>query len=65
MNYRGIKKAISAGAIRGIPNLKSESTKFCRPCLEGKQVKVSHKVLQHLVTTRVLELLLMDLMGPM
>ena len=65
VNYRSMKKAVSVGALRGIPELKTDSWKFCGPCVEGKQVKVSHKVLQHLVTNRVLELLHMDLMGPM
>ena len=32
---------------------------------DGKQTKMSHKKLQHLTTTKVLELLHMDLMGPM
>ena len=30
----------------------------------GKQTKMSHKKIQHLVTSRVLGLLHMDLMGP-
>ena len=51
--------------ILGISIMKIEACSFCGPYLEGKQVKVSHKVLQHLVKTRVHEYLHMDLMGPM
>ena len=65
VNYHSMKKAVSVGALRGIPDLKIDSWKLCGPCIEGKQVKVTHKVLQHLVTSRVLQLLHMDLMGPM
>ena len=65
VNYKSMKKAVSVDAIYGIPNLKSETSKFYGPCLEGKQVEVSHEVFQHLVTAQVLEHLLMDLMGPM
>ena len=50
VNYKSMKKDILVGAIHGIPNLKSETSKFCGPSIEGKQVEVSHKVLQHLVT---------------
>ena len=65
VNYRSMKKIVSVGALRGIPELKTDSWKLCGPCVEGKKVKASHKVLQYLVTNRVLELLHMDLMGPM
>ncbi|GAA0153069.1 hypothetical protein LIER_11392 [Lithospermum erythrorhizon] len=37
----------------------------CGECQVGKQTKVSHQLLQQVVTTRILELLHMDLMGPM
>ena len=36
----------------------------CGPCQIGKQLKMSHKVVQHPSTTRVLKLLHMDLLGP-
>ncbi|GAA0160085.1 transmembrane signal receptor [Lithospermum erythrorhizon] len=39
--------------------------KTCGECQVGKQTKVSHQLLQQVVTTRILELLHMDLMGPM
>src|ERR1044072_5444928 len=60
-----MKRIISEGAVRGLPKMKIEERKVCGECQIGKQTKVSHKKLQHLTTTKVLELLHMDLMGPM
>ena len=37
----------------------------CGPCQLGKQLKESHSSLQQTTTSRVLELLYIDLMGPM
>ncbi|PNY11358.1 gag-pol polyprotein, partial [Trifolium pratense] len=65
LNLRSMKKAISEEAIRGIPKLKIEESNICGECQIGKQTKVPHQRLQLLTTTRVLELLHMDLMGPM
>ena len=39
--------------------------KVCSPCQIKKQILMSHKMMQHSSTIRVLELLHMDLMGPM
>jgi len=60
-----MKKAISEEAIRGLPKLKIAEGNICGECQIGKQTKMPHKMLQHSTTTRVLELLHMDLMGPM
>lgn len=65
LHLRGMKKIIDKGAVRGIPNLKIEEGRICGECQIGKQVKMSHQKLQHQTTSRVLELLHMDLMGPM
>ena len=53
------------GAIHGVPELKPESGSVCCPFQVGKQNKMFHKVVQHLMTTWILELLYMDLMSPM
>ena len=53
------------GAVRGIPKLGIKKDGLCESCQIGKQLKKSHKVLQQITTTRILELLHMDLMGPM
>ncbi|MCI17065.1 gag-pol polyprotein, partial [Trifolium medium] len=60
LNLRSMKKAISEEAIRGLPKLKIEEGNICGECQIGKQIKMPHQKLQHLTTTRVLELLHMD-----
>ena len=62
---KGIKKVISVEAVRGFPNLKIEEGIIYGDFQIGNQKKTSHKKLQHLATLKVLELLYMDLMGPM
>ena len=64
LNLRSMHKIVSKKAIVGLPNLKIVEGKICGDCQVGKQVKTSHKMVQHLTTSRVLELLHMDLMGP-
>ncbi|WJX12614.1 hypothetical protein P8452_03091 [Trifolium repens] len=65
LNLKGMKKAISVEAIRGLPKLKIVEGKVCGECQTGKQIRMSHPMLEHQTTSKVLELLHMDLMGPM
>ena len=60
-----MKKALSSEAIRGLPDLKIVEGSICGECQIGKQTWMSHSRLEHQVTSKVLELLHMDLMGPM
>jgi len=60
-----MKRSISSEAIKGIPDLKIVHNSICGECQIGKQTKMSHPRLEHQVTSKVLELLHMDLMGPM
>jgi len=60
-----MKKAISSEAIRGLPNLKIVEDIICGECQIGKQTRMSHPRLEHQVTSKVLELLHIDLMGSM
>jgi hypothetical protein len=60
-----MKKVISLEAVRGIPKLRIVEGKVCGECQIGKQVRMSHPMLEHQTTSKVLELLHMDLMGPM
>ena len=64
LHLKGMKKAISSEAIRGLPNLKIVDNSICGECQIGKQTGMSHPKLEHYVTTKVLELLHMNLMGP-
>ena len=59
-----MKRIIIAGLVRGLPKLDKQSPRVCGPCQHGKQLKTTHKVVQSITTSKVLELLHMDLMGP-
>jgi hypothetical protein len=65
LNLKSMRKLIIENAVRGLPKFKIEEGKICGECQIGKQTKMSHKKVRHMVTTRNLELLHMDLMGPM
>ncbi|KAK2402491.1 cysteine-rich RECEPTOR kinase [Trifolium repens] len=65
LHLRGMIKFISKEAIRGLPKLTIEEKNICGDCQIGKQIQMSHPRLPHQGTSRVLELLHMDLMGPM
>ena len=45
--------------------MKIDPGKICGPCQMGKQIRSSHKMMQHFSTIRVLELIHMDLIEPM
>ncbi|GAA0164082.1 transmembrane signal receptor [Lithospermum erythrorhizon] len=63
-NFRNIQQLIAKEAVRGLPHLVVKET-TCGECQVGKQTKMSHQLLQQAITTKVLELLHMDLMGLM
>jgi hypothetical protein len=65
LHMKGIKRIISEEAVRGLPKLHVEEGQVCGECQIGKQTRMSHPMSQHLATTKVLELLHMDFMGPM
>jgi len=60
-----MKRIVIEDTIRSLPKLEIEEGKICGECQIGKQITMSYPRLQHQTTTRVLELLHMDLMGPM
>ncbi|WJX62247.1 hypothetical protein P8452_47261 [Trifolium repens] len=47
LNLKGMKKAISVEAIRGLPKLKIVEGKVCGECQIGKQIRMSHPMLEH------------------
>lgn len=61
-HMKGMKKVLSKEAVRGIPKLKIDEGRICGECKIRKQKKMSHKNLQYLTTSKVLELIHMDLM---
>ncbi|XP_075489607.1 uncharacterized protein LOC142528441 [Primulina tabacum] len=65
INFKTLKNLSKYEAVRGMPNISSGISYVCGECQKGKQTRVSHPVLATSETTRCLELLHMDLMGPM
>ena len=65
LNFKNLTKIANAGAVREIPPLSRKELRVCGPCQIGKHVKLSHNLLQQINTSRVIELLHMDLMGRM
>ena len=55
------KKAL----VVGLPKLRFERDKLCDACQFGKQHKSSFKSIKKVITKRAVELLHMDLFGPM
>ncbi|KAK0586597.1 hypothetical protein LWI29_009370 [Acer saccharum] len=64
MNFKDLKKLEKHGIVRGLPNLGKKLEVVCEPCQLGKQTKVPHKKNSYIATKRPLELVHMDLMGP-
>lgn len=65
LNYKTLRKIINIGVVRRVPKVGKKPLEVCGPCQIEKHKKVLHKVMQQISTTRALELLHMDLMGPM
>ena len=63
ISHKSLSETLAADAV--LLKLKIIHEKVCGPCQIGKQIRKSHKMVQHSSTTRVLQLLHMDLMGPM
>ncbi|XP_024009962.1 uncharacterized protein LOC112085161 [Eutrema salsugineum] len=64
MNTHGLSRLVKAEAIRGIPELDAPRDSVCEVCSRGKQIKVPHKAVSEIRSKKVLELIHMDLMGP-
>ena len=65
LNFKSSRKLSYTGAVCGLPKLGKQVLDVYGPCQHGKQLKTTHKVIQQTSTSKVLELLHMDLMGPM
>ena len=60
-----LHKLSSKALVRGLPAIKPENMSSCADCMQGKQVRSSFKIKNVVSTTKPLELLHMDLAGPM
>ena len=64
-NYKQVAKVSKLEAVVGLPKFGKIEKNVCGPCQLGKQTKSPHPKVNVVATSRPLELLLMDLMGPM
>ncbi|KAI9161207.1 hypothetical protein LWI28_015428 [Acer negundo] len=65
MNFRDLQILNKFNVVRGLPKLGKKANGVYGPCQQGKQTKSMHKKGKYLSTKEPLELLHMDLMGPM
>ena len=63
-SYKHLSIVSKHESVLGIPKLSRMSNMVCGPCQQGKQTKAKHPDTQTLATSRPLELLHLDLMGP-
>ena len=64
-SYGILSKLIKNNLVDGLPELEFSQGPFCDACAKGKQTKVSFKPKTVVSTSKSLELLHMDLFGPM
>ncbi|KAA0067050.1 gag-pol polyprotein [Cucumis melo var. makuwa] len=65
VSMRELEKVIKNKEVVGISDLDVNGNFYCGDCQIGKKTRSTHKSLKECYTNRVLELLHMDLMGPM
>ena len=63
-NYKHLSIVSKHESVLGIPKLSRMNNVVCGPCQLGKQTKAKHPSTQTSTTSRPLELLHLDLMGP-
>ena len=63
-NMKLIKNISTNDHVRGIPKLNFQKDHICEACEIGKQIRTTHKAKFMVSTSRPLELLHMDLVGP-
>ena len=64
INFKTITTISNQGLVRGLPQKSFTKNEHCVSCLKGKQHKSSFKSIEESKTTKCLELLHMDLFGP-
>ena len=57
-------KVSKLDAVEGLPKFEKVKKTMCSACQMGKQTKASHQKVNVIATSRCLELLHVDLMGP-
>ena len=64
-SFHLLHKLHSKELVRGLPSIKPENISQCAECMKGKQVRSSFKAKNDITHKKPLELLHMDLCGPM
>ncbi|KAD2393347.1 hypothetical protein E3N88_40324 [Mikania micrantha] len=64
LNHQTLHKLSILSLVRGLPSKEFHFEGQCESCLKGKQHKTSHKSIEESKTTNCLNLLHMDLFGP-
>nr|ABA98030.2 retrotransposon protein, putative, Ty1-copia subclass [Oryza sativa Japonica Group] len=64
VGMRNLHKLLKHDHILGLTNVQFEKDRVCSACQAGKQIGAHHPVKNVMITTRPLELLHMDLFGP-
>ena len=60
-----LNKLVSRDLVLGLPKLKFSESKVCEACVKGKKITSSFKSRKQVRSSRTLELLHMDLCGPL
>lgn len=64
MNQKSLSKLAKKELVNSLPKLENIDNILCGPCQQGKQFRVTYKKTSKILTSKQLELLHMDLMGP-
>jgi len=64
ISIKTIAKVSQLDLVIGLPKISFEKEKICEACVKGKQVKNSFKIFEFISTQKPLELLHIDLFGP-
>jgi hypothetical protein len=64
LNFADMLKIASKKIVKDLPKMKNTGKGVCGPCQLGKQTRIAIKKTSSILTSRNLELLHMDLMGP-
>ena len=64
VNFKQVAKVSKVKAVEGLPKFGKVVKSICGACQMGKQTKASHSKVNVIATSRCLELLHVDLMGP-
>jgi len=64
LNFSDMLKIAGKDVVKGLPKMKKTGKRICGSCQLGKQTRSAHKKTSGIQTSRNLELLHMDLMGP-